>query len=67
MTVRNAEGDSFPDTKYVIFAEQEGTVYAYCMNYMESYQLDGAVFRSELMGDAFSVSFDGYQCYEYGV
>lgn len=67
VTVRNAEGDSFSDTKYVIFAEQNGTVYAYCMNYVVDYQLDGIIFRSELMEDAFGVSFDQYQCYEYGV
>ena len=66
VTVRNAEGDRFSDTRYVIFAEQEGTVYAYCMNYMENYQLDGIIFRSELWEDAFGVSFDRYQCYEYG-
>ena len=66
VTVRNAEGDSFSDTKYVIFAEQDGTVYAYCMNYVVDYQLDGIIFRSELMEDAFGVSFDQYQCYEYG-
>ena len=66
VTVRNAEGDRFSDTKYVIFAEQNGTVYAYCMNYVENYRLDGIIFRSELWQDAFGVSFDQYQCYEYG-
>ena len=67
VTVRNAEGDSFSDTRYVIFAEQEGNVYAYCMNYMDSYRLEGTTFRSDLMQDAFSVSFDRYQCYERGL
>lgn len=67
LTVRNAEGDRFLDTKYVIFSEQEGTVYAYCLNYKENYELDGIIFRSELMEDAFGVSFDKEQCYQYGV
>ena len=67
LTVRNAEGDRFSDTKCVIFAEQEKIVYAYCMNYMESYRLEETIFRSDLMEDAFSVSFDKEQCYEYGV
>ena len=67
LTVRNAEGDRFLDTKYVIFSEQEGTVYAYCLNYMDSYELDGTTFCSELMEDTFGVSFDKEQCYEYGV
>lgn len=67
VSVRNGEGDSFSDTKYVVFAQQEGTVYAYCLNYMDSYRLEGTAFRSELMEDAFSVSFDKEQCYEYGV
>ena len=67
LTVRNAEGDRFLDTKYVIFSEQGGTVYAYCLNYKENYELDGIIFRSELMEDAFGVSFDKEQCYQYGV
>ena len=67
VTVRNAEGDSFPDTRYVICAGREGNAYAYCMNYMDSYRLEGTTFRSDLMQDAFSVSFDRYQCYERGL
>lgn len=67
LTVRNRENDRFSDTKYVIFAEQEEIVYAYCMNYMESYRLEETIFRSDLMEDAFGVSFDKEQCYEYGV
>lgn len=67
VTVQNAEGDSFSNTRYVIFGEQEGTVYAYCLNYMDNYRLEGTTFRSELMADAFRVSFDNEQCYEYGV
>ena len=42
-------------------------MYAYCMNYMDSYRLEGTTFRSDLMQDAFSVSFDRYQCYERGL
>ena len=65
--IRNGEGDRFSDTRYVIFGEQEGQVYAYCLNYMDSYELDGTTFCSELMEDTFGVSFDKEQCYEYGV
>ena len=39
----------------------------YCLNYMDSYELDGTTFCSELMEDTFGVSFDKEQCYEYGV
>ena len=67
MTIRNGEGDRFPDTRYVIFSEQQGTVYAYCLNYMDSYELEGQTFRSDLMEDVFGVSFDKEQCYKYGV
>lgn len=67
VTIRNGEGDRFSDTRYIIFGEQEGRVYAYCLNYMDGYELDGTTFRSELMEDAFGVSFDKEQCYEYGV
>ena len=65
--IRNGEGDRFSDIRYVIFDEQEGQVYAYCLNYMDSYELDGTTFCSELMEDTFGVSFDKEQCYEYGV
>lgn len=67
VTIRNGEGDRFSDTRYVIFSEQQGTVYAYCLNYMDSYELEGPTFRSDLMEDVFGVSFDKEQCYKYGV
>ena len=67
VTVRNAEGDRFSDTRYVLFSQQGEAVYAYCLNYMDSYELEGTTFRSNLMEDAFGVSFDKEQCYEYGV
>lgn len=67
VTVTAAEADDYEDTKLVIFSWEEA-VYAYCMNYMESYDLRETVFthRSDRR-DVFSVDFAGAQFYWYGV
>ena len=59
----SAEG--WPD-QYVIFSEQEGAVYAYCLNYCESYALgSGGVFQDMERQDAFAVSLWKDQCCLY--
>lgn len=65
LALRDAEG--WPD-QYVILSEQEGTVYAYCVNYCGSGEVgaDG-VFRNAGGADAFAVSFWKDQCYPYSV
>ncbi|WP_298030343.1 hypothetical protein [uncultured Dysosmobacter sp.] len=60
-----AEG--WPD-QYIVFSEQNGTVYAYCLNYCDGYELGtGGVFHVGGWGDTFAVSFWKNQCYQYNV
>lgn len=65
--LRLLSGDGWPD-QYIIFGEQDGTAYAYCVNYCGDYEIgtDG-VFRSTELGDTFAVSFWKNQCYPYTV
>lgn len=62
MEVRHAEGDPYGGTMQVIFSLQEDTVYAYCLNYMDSYEARGKSFFSVYDETAFSLTFDGYEC-----
>lgn len=52
--------------QYVIFSEQDGTVYAYCVNYCgdDSVNADGVFYHPEY-GEPFAVSFWKNQCYLY--
>lgn len=54
--------------QYIIFREQDGTVYAYCVNYCVSHEIgtDG-VFRDAEWQSTFAVSFWKNQCYLYTV
>lgn len=65
--LRLRSGEGWPD-QYIIFSEQVGTVYAYCVNYCEGYEIgtDG-VFHDAEWGDTFAVSFWKNQCYPYTV
>ena len=68
LTLRGAEGDDYDDTKQVIFSwDGADTVYAYCSNYMDFYDLVGTVFAAKYDGSDFAVDFDGPQFYCYGV
>lgn len=63
LLLRSEEG--WPD-QYIVFSEQDGTVYAYCINYCEGHALgsDG-VFHNAAWPDTFAVSFWRDQCYKY--
>lgn len=65
--IRLLSGNSWPD-QYIIFSEQDGTVYAYCVNYCVRYEIgtDG-VFHDAEWGDTFVLSFWKNQCYPYTV
>lgn len=54
--------------QYVILSEQDGTVYAYCVNYCgdDSVNADGVFYHPEY-GEPFAVSFWKDQCYLYTV
>ena len=54
--------------QYIIFHEQDGTVYAYCVNYCEGHEIgtDG-VFHDAEWQSTFAVSFWKNQCYLYTV
>ena len=68
LTLRGAEADDYDDTKQVIFAwDGADTVYAYCNNYMDFYDLVGTVFTGKYDMHDFAVDFDGPQFYCYGV
>ena len=69
LTVAAAAADDYEDTKRIIFAlDADGTVYAYCMNYMWDCSLEGTVFVPAYRnGEAYSVDFQGPQFYCYGV
>lgn len=59
-------GNAGSSDKYVILCEQNGVVYAYCINYSCDYEVyqDG-VFAGE-SDWAFGISFYKNQCYQYG-
>lgn len=63
--LRLTDENGWPD-QYVILSEQEGTVYAYCINYKgdDVVHTDGVFYDAEY-GDSFAVSFQGGQCYQY--
>lgn len=67
VTIEHAEGDPYGGTMQVIFTlEEDGVVYAYCLNYMDSYEiLDGGIFVHWTDKNAFRISFNRYQCYQY--
>ena len=68
LTIAAAGADDYEDTKQVIFSWEDEAVYAYCSNYMESYDLTGTVFTSRYdHRNRFAVDFDGPQFYAYGV
>ena len=64
LIVRNEEGDSFDNVCYVILTEEDGTVYAYCLNYMNSTVLEDGVFKTP-WGENYAFSFGGGQAYQY--
>jgi len=64
LIVRNGEGDSFDNVCYVILTEESGTVYAYCLNYMNSTVLEDGVFKTT-WGEHYAVAFGGGQAYQY--
>lgn len=65
LRLRSEEG--WPD-QYIIFSEQDGTVYAYCVNYCGSYEIGtNGVFHDVEWADTFAVSFWKDQCYLYTV
>lgn len=54
--------------QYVVLSEQEGMVYAYCVNYCENHEVgNGGVFHDAQWEDTFAVSFWKDQCYKYTV
>ena len=67
VTLRHPEGDPYGGTMQVVFSWQDGMVYAYCLNYMDSYEVKDTVFVSKYDDLAFSLAFDGYDSFEYTV
>lgn len=68
LTLCHAEGDPYGGTMQVIFSlEEDGVVYAYCLNYMDAYEIKDAVFVSRYGDASFRLDFDGPESYAYTV
>lgn len=66
VTIGHAEGDPYGGTMQVVFSlEEDGVVYAYCMNYMSGYELEGIVFVSKYDQTETTIAFDLAQAYLY--
>lgn len=68
LTLCHSEGDPYGGTMQVIFSlEEDGVVYAYCLNYMDAYEIKDTVFVSRYGDASFRVDFDGPESYAYTV
>lgn len=64
----HSEGDPYGGTMQVIFSlEEDGVVYAYCLNYMDAYEIKDTVFVSQYGDASFRIDFDGSESYAYTV
>lgn len=67
VTIQHGEGDPYGGMLQVVFSWQDNMVYGYCLNYMDSYDVEGTVFVSKYDDIAFSLAFDGFESYEYTI
>ncbi|MBR5470764.1 MAG: hypothetical protein IKU81_01440 [Oscillibacter sp.] len=68
LTLCHSERDPYGGTMQVIFSlEEDGVVYAYCLNYMDAYEIKDTVFVSRYGDASFRVDFDGPESYAYTV
>lgn len=66
VTIEHAKGDPYGGTMQVVFSlEEDGVVYAYCMNYMNGYEPAGTVFVSKYDRTETTIAFDLEQAYLY--
>lgn len=68
LTLCHGEGDPYGGTMQVIFSlEEDGVVYAYCLNYMDAYEIKDTMFVSQYGDASFRIDFDGPESYAYTV